>query len=103
MYQGLIPFNSEGLITCTSSKPHLTASGVYWKPNEIFEDELEFIGYFKGRSAVNMKFESIKTGMKYYMGLSAFFHASQFMINRKLAGKFHFYKQGQSYLLELCE
>jgi hypothetical protein len=74
--------------------------GIEMGPNRVWEDELLLVNYYKGRSAVNFKFRSLKTNLSYDFGLGSFFAATPYMSGRKLAGKFVWYKQGTSYLVE---
>ena len=75
-----------------------------WKPNKIFDDELEYIGYGRGRSSIKLYFKSRLSNKEYEMFMSDF---NKLMIDGKfdnpLKGKFTFCKRGLNYGIKLIE
>ena len=100
--QIMYPFNAETgeLIEYTFyDYPDDRRGTVKWSENYVFEDDMEYTGYTRGRSAARLQFKSIKDGRRYGMFLTDFDDAMkrcQFFKNR-LIGKFTFCKRGQNY------
>lgn len=80
-----------------------------WVEPYQFEDTLELVDYIKGRSAVNMIFESKTDGRRYSAGLGGFFDmCATCQVNNTeksftITGKFTFAKRGQNYLMVPAE
>ena len=98
---------------------HITwDSSMNWKiskqvDNYEFEDTLEYIGYEKGRSALNIKWKSRQNNKTYYSGITMLNNIligdtkcvlRTRILNDKqpftIVGKFTFQKQGTSVLLK---
>lgn len=88
-----IPFDKNGNLVCYA--------GYSWVEklvdNYIFEDELEYVCYGRGRSSVTFEFISLKDGRKYEMFISDFDSIVNEMKNGKIKGKFTFVKKGQNF------
>ncbi len=73
-----------------------------WKPNYIFEDELQFSHFSRGRSSVKAIFKD-ENDFKYEMFVSDFNDVinSQTIVKGKIKGRFYFIKKGANYGLKM--
>ena len=76
---------------------------IKWVENRVFEDDLEYDGYHRGRSAAGFDFKSIKDGKRYPMFLKDFDDAMRNcrVFKNRLIGKFTFCKRGCNYGVKL--
>jgi hypothetical protein len=102
-----IPFNDKGhQMTYAESWQKIT-----WKDNYVFEDELQFIDYARGRSAVHFTFQSVSTGKQFIASVSfvsdlfrgkftenVFFQKTETGALH-MKGRFTFRKQGANYFI----
>lgn len=81
-----------------------TSKGDRVEPWE-FEDTLIYIGYTRGRSALNIQWKSLKTKKTYESGMSLLDEAlKEGKVNKhSISGKFGFKKQGTSVLLKILQ
>jgi len=77
----------------------------YGKEPWEFEDTLEYIGFSRGRSALNIQWKGLNTKKTYESGMSLLNDALlEGLINGKtITGKFTFKKQGTAVLLKAIE
>lgn len=73
---------------------------IEWRPNYVFEDTLEYVGYARGRSAAYLKFRSKRNEKTYSMFMTDFDNCAHSLIFGELEGKFTFIKRGQNYGLQ---
>lgn len=98
----LVPVDSQG-------NQKTWASGTNKSDNRVdpweFEDTLMYIGYTRGRSALNIQWKGLKTKKTYESGMSLLDEALlDGKINKhSISGKFGFKKQGTSVLLKILE
>jgi hypothetical protein len=92
-----IPFDEHGYFV---SYPGINFHERYeWKPNYVFEDELQFLGFYRGRSSAGITFESKKHKSQYTMFLIDF---KDLILNNlvefgKIQGKWTFVKRGTNF------
>lgn len=76
----------------------------YFKPNKNFYDELEYVGYSRGRSSIKINFKSLLTNIHYEMFMTDF---NDLLINKcfnnPLKGNFTFCKRGANYGIKKTE
>lgn len=76
----------------------------YFKPNKEFYDELEYIGYSRGRSSIKIKFKSLINNKKYEMFITDF---DNLLLDGKFAnplkGNFTFCKRGANFGIKMIE
>lgn len=90
-----IPFDKEG--NQLEWADDLWMEGVVWREPEIFEDELEFERYSRGRSAATFHLKRKSNGASVTMFMSTFTESIPFMVKGKIKGKFEFIKRGTNY------
>lgn len=79
---------------------------VEWKDNYIFDDDLKYIGYNGGRSAMTMVLESVNNLRKYYMFWTYFDECIRRDNNSPgpvFHGKWTFIKTGKNYSVKPVE
>ena len=95
-----IPFSNGNLISW-SGRYVQSLPGFQWKDNFIFDDELEYVGFSKGRSSVQMNLKSTTDGCCYNMSMADFSWCimHNLLIDRKIKYRFTFAKKGTHYML----
>lgn len=66
-----------------------------------FEATLEYNGFSRGRSALNIKWTDVKEGISYTSGMYMLDDVLKRTQSSRITGRFGFKKQGTSVLLEL--
>ena len=76
---------------------------VQWVENRVFEDELKYAGFHRGRSAAGFDFVSVRDGKQYPMFMTDFDDVLRnCRLNRdRLVGKFTYCKRGANYGVRL--
>ena len=107
MYKGKIPFNpftKEPLDYCERyvhkddrSKPPEMID------NYVFSDALKYDTFSRGRSAANIVFKSITSGLRYTVFLVDFSEMVPLMVSGVVYGNFEFCKRGMNYGLKLSK
>jgi len=95
-----IPFINGNLCDYASGY-YATQPGFQWKDNYIFDDELEYISFSKGRSSVQMNLRSTTDGRCYNMSIADFSWCilQGLLIDKKIKYRFTFAKKGTNYML----
>jgi hypothetical protein len=98
-WDGRVPFDKEG--------NQLVYASYYgendWRPNDPFEATLEYVTYFRGRSACDMVFRNVDTGGELTFNMPSFEDLIPHMVNGRVTGKFAFKKRGANYTCYLVE
>ena len=78
-------------------------TGVEWKENFVFHDDLRYDGYYRGCSAAGFQFVSEENGKRYNMFLTDFDNAmkTRRFFKDHLIGEFTFVKRGQNYGIKI--
>lgn len=79
--------------------PETHNGDIEWRENCVFQDDLRYDGYYRGRSAAGFRFVSENDGKTYNMFMKDFddaMKARRFFKDR-LIGQFTYVKRGQNY------
>lgn len=106
----MIPFSTRdgSLVQYTGCMPNTPQDERWnngqwiWKENFIFEDEIQFIGFYRGCSSAGATFKSLNDGKKYNVflkDLSDMILSDEFR-SGIIHGQFTFVKRGQNYGLK---
>jgi hypothetical protein len=91
-WDGRVPFDKNGnQITYDGYPAHEQ------RPNDPFEATLEYVTYFRGRSAFNVRFRNVDTGGEVSFAAASFEELIPHMVNGRVTGKFAFKKRGANY------
>lgn len=71
--------------------------------NYEFTDTLNYIGYFRGRSAAVFEFKREMTGTNVTMFMKDLDESLKYMVNGKLSGTFTFCKRGMNFGVTLLK
>jgi hypothetical protein len=103
----MIPFSTHdnsmiqyvGCLPNTMQDEHWNNGRWVWKENFIFEDDLQFLGFYRGCSSAGTTFESLNDHRKYTMFLKDLEELILVDGIRSgiVHGKFTFVKRGQNY------
>lgn len=81
----------------------------WWSGNQYdtdpyeFEGTLEYNGFSRGRSALNIEWRDVKTGKTYQSGMALLDEHLKFDGTNRISGTFGFKKQGTAVLLTLVK
>lgn len=71
--------------------------GPEWKMNYEFDAELEYVTYYRGRSAAYFHFRDTSTGAEHSMFMTDFEETIPHMVRGRIRGTWTFIKRGQNY------
>ena len=109
----LIPFDTKdgSLVSYTGTQPgsyedeRFNRGRWVWRQNFVFEDELVFLGFYRGCSSAGSTFKSLRDGKQYNVFLKDLgaIILSDSLRSGVISGTFTFVKRGANYGLRLVE